>query len=104
LMLVTVGEEDWQTKLKLACVEATEFGAVTCTASQNVVPLPHTDPSCQVVVTACVVTPGLKVTVWEEPVAPSERNQWYVTVPPGVPAGTVIIAVKVKVMVLLQTP
>ncbi len=75
-MLVTVGEEDWQTKLKVACVEATEFGAVTCTASQNIEPLPHTAPSCQVVVTVCVVAPELKVTVWEGPVAPSERNQW----------------------------
>lgn len=100
-MLVTV---NWQTRLKVACVEATEFGAVTCNASQNVEPLPHTAPSCQVVVTACVVTPGLKVTVSVGPVALSDRSQWYVAVPPGVPAGTLMVAVKVKIIGSVQVP
>jgi len=103
-MLVTVGEEDWQTKLKLACVEVTEFGAVTCTASQNVEPLPQTAPSCQVVVTVCVVTPGLKVTVSVGAVELSDRSQWYVAVPPEVPAGTQMVAVKVKTIGLVQVP
>ena len=94
----------WQTKLKLACAEVTEFGAVTCRASQNVVPLPQVDPSCQVVVTVCVVTPALKLTVSVGPMALSERNQVYETVPPGLPAGALMIPVKVKSIVEAQAP
>jgi len=101
LMLVTV---NWQKKLKLACVEVTEFGAVTCKAPQNVEPLPQASPGCQVVVTVCVVTSGLKVTVSVGALAPSDRSQWYLTVPPAVPAGTLMVAVNVKIIGLVQAP
>jgi hypothetical protein len=55
-------------------------------------------------VTVCVVAPALKLVFSTEPVAPSDRNQLYVTVPPEVFAGTLMIAVNVKIIGSVQVP
>lgn len=85
-------------------MEVTEFGEMTFKASQKGVPFPQTEPSCQVVVMVCVVSPGAKLTVSVGPVALSERSHVYETVPPEVPEGTRMVPVKVNVIVLVQAP